>query len=53
MAIDEDMEALRKISTTSSCPTESSLARNVIFIVEFTDHIDFNQLFLTLFCSVT
>lgn len=26
MAIDEDMEALRKISTTSSCPTESSLA---------------------------
>lgn len=53
MAIDEDMEALRKISTTSSCPTESSLARNVIFTVEFTDHIDFNQLFLTLFCSVT
>ena len=24
MAIDEDMEALRKISTTSSCPTEAS-----------------------------
>ncbi|XP_046649856.1 sialin-like [Daphnia pulicaria] len=26
MAIDEDMEALRKISTASSCPTESSFA---------------------------
>lgn len=30
MAIDDDMEALRKISTTSSCPTESSFGSKTI-----------------------
>lgn len=35
MAVDEDMEALRKISTASSCPTESSFARNSISFFQF------------------
>jgi hypothetical protein len=35
MAIDEDMEALRKISTASSCPTESSFARNSFLSFQF------------------
>ena len=33
MAIDDDTEALRKISTTSSCPTEASFERNCLSYV--------------------